>query len=89
MKKNSRHEIDAGKIRYHMLGADKLYAPIPFLFVTERMCQEIVAERKLILDSMPPADQARQQKLFERYNPKHSSTAFSAMVRLFSPEAKD
>ena len=72
-------------LRYHVLGADKLYAPIPFLFVTDRMCREIAAERRQILDALQPPQRERQLKRFERYNPEHSSTAFNALLKLFNP----
>ncbi len=32
--------------RFHIRESDDLYQPIPFLFVTERMCAEILAERE-------------------------------------------
>lgn len=75
-------------MRYHLLGNDGLYAPIPFLFVTDRMREEINAERQKILESLPAARHERQLKLFEPYNPDHSSTAFNAMLHLFNPRGK-
>ena len=91
MKKPSRPEAPqpTEKLRYHILGSDRLYTPIPFLFVTDRMSQEIEAERKTILDRLSPAEQARQQKLFAKYNPKHSAAAFNAVLRLFAMDSKD
>lgn len=87
MKKFSSSEPPA-PIRYHLQGNDGLYTPIPFLFVTDRMCQEIAAERQQILDSLTPPRQERQLRLFERYNPTHSSTAFNAMLKLFNPSGE-
>lgn len=87
MKKSSSSEA-LGSMRYHLPGNDGLYTPIPFLFVTDRMCQEIAAERQQIVDSLPPPKRERQLKLFERYNPQHSSSAFNAMLRLFNPSGE-
>ncbi len=84
MRKRSASEAPA-QMRYHLLGADDLYKPIPFLFVTDRMCQEIAAERQQILGSLPAPKLERQRKLFDRYNPTHSSAAFNAMLRLVNP----
>lgn len=92
MKKTSSRESQPqvdNKMRYHILGPDHLYAPIPFLFVTDRMCKEIVAEREMILDKMPPAEQARQRKIFTKYNPTHSAAAFNSVLRLFAMNSKD
>jgi hypothetical protein len=89
MKKNSSSDTPTTKVRYHILGPDKLYAPIPFLFVTDRMSKEITDERQLILDNMPPPEQARQLKRFAKYNPTHSASAFNAVIRLFAMEPKD
>ena len=89
MKKSSHSESPTNKVRYHILGADGLYAPISFLFVTDRMCQEIDEERRMILDNTPAANQPRQRKLFERYNPHHSSSAFNSMLNLFTLDKKE
>lgn len=72
-------------VRYHLQGKDSLYTPIPFLFVTDRMSAEIMAERQQILEALSDAQRERQLKLFERYDPKHSSAAFNAMLHLFTP----
>lgn len=87
MKKSSSGDLPH-QMRYHIVGTDNLYTPIPFLFVTDRMCQEIAAERQQILDSLPAAKHERQRKLFDRYNPQHSSAAFNAMLRLFNPSGE-
>ena len=39
--------------RFHIRKSDDLYQPIPFLFVTERMCAEILAEREEIAARQP------------------------------------
>lgn len=83
MKKSS-HITPPLSTRYHLPGRDGLYVPIPFLFVTDRMCQEIADERQRILDTLPVERHERQNRLFDRYNPQHSSTAFNAMLRLFN-----
>lgn len=89
MKKIQPREPHPVSMRYHILGSDKLYAPIPFLFVTDRMCQEIAEERQLILDNMQAAEQVRQHKLFAKYNPTHSAAAFNAVIRLLAMDPKD
>ncbi len=89
MRKNSSRDTHTTKMRYHILGPDNLYAPIPFLFVTDRMCKEIAAERQVILDNMKAAEQERQRKLFAKYNPSHSAAAFNAVTRLLAMEPKD
>jgi hypothetical protein len=83
--KKTHPSASALSTRYHLPGRDGLYTPIPFLFVTDRMCQEIAQERQQILDNLPTERHERQNRLFERYNPQHSSTAFNAMLRLFNP----
>ncbi len=90
MKKTSSRESQpqTEKMRYHILGPDHLYAPIPFLFVTDRMSKEIMEERQMILDKMLPAEQVRQRKLFAKYNPTHSATAFNTVLRLFAMDSK-
>ena len=87
MKKPTHRNPAAQPLRYHVQGSDGLYRPIPFLFVTDRMHQEIVEERQRILDLLPEQRRERQRKLLERYDPQHSSSAFNAMLRLFNPGA--
>ncbi len=69
--------------RFHAQKADGLYQPIPFLFVTERMCREILAERNEIVDAMPSVIRKRQTELFSRYDPNVSAQAFSGLLDLF------
>ena len=69
--------------RFHIRKNDGLYQPIPFLFVTERMCAEILAEREEIMAAMPAATRKRQQALFARYDPNVSAEAFSGLLNLF------
>lgn len=74
--------------RYHLQSNDGLFRPIPFLFVTDRMHQEIAGEREKILELTPAERRERQAKLFERYDPARSSTAFNDMLHLFNPGSK-
>ncbi|CAM5373913.1 hypothetical protein ACFQ4M_16440 [Thauera mechernichensis] len=69
--------------QFHARKGDGLYQPIAFLFVTERMCAEILAEREHILDTLPPDMRKRQQALFARYDPSVSAQAFNSLLRLF------
>ena len=69
--------------RFHAQKADGLYHPIHFLFVTDRMCGEILAEREEIMAAMPAATRKRQQALFARYDPNVSAEAFSGLLNLF------
>ena len=66
--------------RFHTEKADGLYQPIPFLFVTRRMCAEILAEREAILDAQPAATRKKQQALFEE--------AYFARFRVRLPEIR-
>jgi hypothetical protein len=83
MKRHADNETRIAAMRYHTQGPDKLYVPIRFLFVTERMCTEIAAERELILGLTEPAALARQRKLLEKYDPSRSADAFHSVLRLF------
>ena len=69
--------------RFHAQKADGLYQPIPFLFVTDRMCGEILAEREEIMAAMPAATRKRQQALFARYDPALGAEAFTQLLRLY------
>ncbi len=75
--------------RFHVQKADGLYQPIPFLFVTERMCRKILAEREEIMSAMPAAARARQQALFARYDPSVSAEAFSGLLNMFDSRPAD
>ena len=69
--------------RFHAQKADGLYQPIPFLFVTDRMCGEILAEREEIAGKLPEAARKRQQALFARYDPRVSADGFGGLLNLF------
>lgn len=73
--------------RYHIQRRDGLYGPIPFLFVSQRMCNEILVERGQILDATPANRLKQQQALLERYDPRISVNAFSSLLALFNPLA--
>lgn len=75
--------------RYHMPGPDDLFRPIIFGFVTDAMCREILAERRLILSLTPQSLHARQRRLFAKYDPKQSAEAFHSMLRLFAADADE
>ncbi len=73
--------------RFHIRKNDGLYQPIPFLFVTERMCAEILGEREEIAGELPEAARKRQQALFARYDPRVSADAFGGLLNLFGNPA--
>ena len=73
--------------RFHIRKNDGLYQPIPFLFVTERMCAEILAEREEIAGEPPEAARKRQQALFARYDPRVCAEAFGGLLNLFGNPA--
>ena len=73
--------------RFHIRKNDGLYQPIPFLFVTERMCAEILAEREEIAGKLREAARKRQQALFARYDPRVSADAFGGLLNLFGNPA--
>ncbi|MBV2263296.1 MAG: hypothetical protein KUL79_07025 [Thauera sp.] len=73
--------------RFHIRKTDGLYQPIPFLFVTERMCAEILAEREEIAGKLPEAACKRQKVLFARYDPCVSAEAFGGLLNLFGNPA--
>ena len=86
MRRHSDNETRIPSMRYHTQGSDDLYHPIPFLFVTRRMCKDILAERKLILDHTPSAALARQRAMLGRYDPSLAASAFGSVLRMFDPE---
>lgn len=75
--------------RFHIRKSDDLYQPIPFLFVTERMCAEILAEREEIAARQPAGMRKRQQALFARYDPQVSAEAFGGLLNLFGNTADE
>lgn len=72
-----------GSALFHTRRHDGLYQPIAFLFVTERMRAEILAERERILSWMGASERPRQLALFARYDPAVSANAFNTILDLF------
>lgn len=89
MKRDLDAEPRLTDLRYHTVGPDHLYIPIPFLFVTSRMRDEILAERRLILDLAQESTRMRQLELLARYDPALSADAFNSVLDLFEVDAKD
>lgn len=83
MKSHLAEDVRIANPRFHHPTRDGLYRPIPFLFVTERMRDDILAERAVLLASQPAALHERQQKLFARYDPAVSAEAFKQMLSLY------
>lgn len=88
MKSHHGEKIAPPVFRYHVAEANGLYRPIHFVLVTERMHQEIIAERMSILADTPSPDHTRQQKLFDRYDPALSLRGFQSILSLFGATAK-
>lgn len=70
-------------VRYHALGPDELFHPIAFGLVTDRMCAEILAERKRILSFTPASRRLRQRSLMARYDPRQHATFYQSLLRPF------
>lgn len=83
MKNHPTESIRNTSPRYHRLRKDGLYHPIPFLFVTDRMCDDILDEREMLLASLPAATHDRQKALFAGNDPRASSKAFKHLLRRF------
>ena len=83
MKSHLAEDIRIASPRFHLSTRDGLYAPIAFLFVTERMRDDILNERSLLVASLPPALRARQQKLFDRYDPVAGARSFTELLELY------
>jgi len=89
MKRDFAADTRLTDLRYHTIGPDHLYIPIPFLFVTSRMRDEILAERRLILELAQESTRLRQLDLLSRYDPAVSADAFNSVLHLFEVDAKD
>ncbi len=83
MKSHLAEDIRIANPRFHHPARDGLYRPIAFMFVTERMRDDILAERAFLLASLPAALRERQHKLFARYDPALGAEAFKQMLRLY------
>ncbi|WP_241762761.1 hypothetical protein [Aromatoleum aromaticum] len=69
--------------RFHSSRDDGLYQPIPFAFVTDRMRQCIEHERQVLLDALSPTVRARQEKVFQCYDPHASHRTYQSILRRF------
>ena len=87
MKRHTDIETRVTNLRYHTQGPNQLYIPIPFLFVTSRMRDEILAERQVILDLAQEATKVRQLELLSKYDPCVSADAFDSVLSLFDGDA--
>lgn len=83
MKSHRSETILPSQPRFHLRQADGIYLPLSFVFVTERMHQDILLERQAILDALPPGERMRQEKAFKRYDPQTSARAFQDILSLF------
>ncbi len=83
MKSHLAENIQIAHPRYHLSSDDGLYRPIPFLFVSPRMRDDILDEREMLLSAQPAALHERQQKLFASYDPAVSVEAFRQLLRLY------
>lgn len=69
--------------RFHLRQEDGLYQPVAFAFVTDTMCQEIIAERERILAALPPALGPRQEQRFARYDPRSHLARFNRILAMY------
>lgn len=83
MKSHITESILPAKPSFHVHLPSGLFGPIAFVFVSERMRQDIERERQLILDATPVEDRSRQQSVFECYDLDLSAKAFKDILRLF------
>lgn len=83
MKSHLAEDIRIASARFHLPTRDGLYAPIAFMFVTERMRDDILHERELLLASLPPDRSERQMRLFARYDPAVGAAAFKDLLNLY------
>ena len=61
---------------------------LPFLFVTERMRDEILAEREVVIALAPQSTKTRQLELLSKYDPHVSADAFQSVLHLFEIDPK-
>lgn len=83
MKSHLAEDLRIANPRFHHPTRDGLYRPIAFMFVTEHMRDDIVAERQMLLSSLPPALHERQLRLFARYDPAVSASAFKRLLQVY------
>ncbi|NMG42858.1 hypothetical protein GPA22_03785 [Aromatoleum toluvorans] len=83
MKSHVAEQVLPANPRFHLRRHDGLFLPISFFLVTERMRTDIEQERELIIEALPPAQRAKQEMLFRRYDPRKSVRVFEDILRLF------
>ncbi|MDO9599548.1 MAG: hypothetical protein Q7J47_17655 [Azoarcus sp.] len=83
MKSHTAECIQIAHPQFHLLNEDGLYHPIAFLFVSERMCDDILDERETLLSLLPSEQHLRQAAIFARYDPTLSAQAFKDLLRLY------
>lgn len=83
MKSHLAEDIRIAHPRFHHSTREGLYCPIAFMFVTAHMCDDILAERQMLLASLPPALHERQVRLFARYDPAVSASAFKRLLQVY------
>ena len=83
MRSHVAERIQIAHPHFHLLNEDGLYHPIAFLFVSERMCDDILDEREMLLSLLPSAQHARQTAIFARYDPMLSARAFKDLLLLY------
>lgn len=76
MKSHLAENVQIAHPRYHLSSDDGLYRPIPFLFVSPRMRDDILDEREMLLSAQAAMLHERQHKLFSSYDPALSAEAF-------------
>lgn len=83
MKSHRFENVQPANPRFHVSQADGIYKAIPFVFVTETMYRDIVAERETLLSSLPPENRARQQQALECYDPAQSLRGYKEILSLY------
>lgn len=68
---------------FHLNRSDGLFQPIRFVFVNERMRAHIAHERHAILEALSPEDRARQEKMFDSYDPHASHVRYQYILHRF------
>ncbi|MBL8444646.1 MAG: hypothetical protein JNK52_11430 [Zoogloeaceae bacterium] len=83
MKSHRFENVHPANPRFHVSQADGMYQAIPFVFVTETMYRDIVSEREALLSALPAEDRARQQQVFDRYDPAQSLRGYKEILSLY------
>lgn len=80
MNSHLAEDVRIANPRFHHPTRDGLFGPIAFMFVTEHMREQILAERTLLRSSLPAALHERQQRLCARYDPAVGAEAFNGAI---------